>query len=280
MDISLLNTFREIYTLRHFRKAAEKLCITQSAASARIKSLEDKLGTQLFYRDKGTIEPTPAGHRFIKFAEQMIASWEQAKQTVGLPEEYAEVLSVGFIADIWHMFLNTCIEDVRSSMPHLALNLTIHPGPSIHELLITKTIDLGFVFEPLKLSALVTEPVRSVCLKLYTTDKGTVLDDAITDNYIMVDWGTAFTYEHAQNFKDSSSVSVKTNYGVMAFDMLKRGGGAAYLPYTVAKEAEEELPLFAVKDAPEFNREIYAVYRRDSSAIDSFNQVISIVKRD
>lgn len=41
MDIAHLKTFLEIYRIRHFGKAAEKLFITQSAASARIKILED-----------------------------------------------------------------------------------------------------------------------------------------------------------------------------------------------------------------------------------------------
>lgn len=279
MDISLLKTFLEIYQLRHFRRAADKLCITQSAASARIKLLEERLGTKLFYRGPGAIEPSPAGHRFYQFAEQMVSTWEQAKQVVGLPDKYAEILSIGFLADIWHMFFKTSIDDVRIAMPQLALNLTIHPGQNIHELLISKSLDLGFVFEPLKLSALSTERVRSVRLRLFSTQPEIQLEDALKENYILVDWGTSFTYEHSQFFTDTATASVKTNYGVMALDMLKRRGGSAYFPLRVAEEIKQELPLFEVSGAPEFNREIYAVYRRNSGVQDSITSVIDIVKQ-
>lgn len=279
MDISLLKTFIEVYQLRHFRKAADKLCITQSAVSARIKLLEDKLGARLFYRERGAIEPSPAGHRFFRHAQQMVSSWEQARQTVGLPEHFAEQLSIGFIADIWHMFLNSCIDAVRTEMPQLALNLTIYSGHTIHERLISRSLDLGFVFEPLKLSALTTEQVRSVSLKLFSTRRGVSLEQALNENYILVDWGAAFSYDHSQHFSDTPSVSLKTNYGVMALDMLKQSGGAAYFPPGVAQAYDEALPLYEVAGAPEFNREIYAVYRRDSGAGESIEEVIDIVNR-
>ena len=64
MDIDLLRTFLEVERLRHFRKAADELFITQAAVSSRIKLLEEILGVQLFTRQKRQIDLTPQGHRF------------------------------------------------------------------------------------------------------------------------------------------------------------------------------------------------------------------------
>lgn len=60
MDIGLLRAFLEIHRLRHFGRAAKNLFISQSAISARVRQLEDELGTRLFTRERNNIELTPA----------------------------------------------------------------------------------------------------------------------------------------------------------------------------------------------------------------------------
>ena len=45
----------------HYRKAAEKLFISQPGLSTQIKQMEEILDTQLFIRDKKKVSLTPAG---------------------------------------------------------------------------------------------------------------------------------------------------------------------------------------------------------------------------
>lgn len=49
-DFEMLKVLSE---MSNITKAAEKLCITQSALSKRIKALEDELGVQLLKRSRG-----------------------------------------------------------------------------------------------------------------------------------------------------------------------------------------------------------------------------------
>lgn len=49
-DFEMLKVISE---MNNITKAAEKLCITQSALSKRIKAFEDELGVQLFKRSRG-----------------------------------------------------------------------------------------------------------------------------------------------------------------------------------------------------------------------------------
>ena len=60
-------------------KAAERLNVTQSAVSLRVRRLEDELGRQLFQRIKSGVELTPAGQQFLRFATSLIKVWEEAK---------------------------------------------------------------------------------------------------------------------------------------------------------------------------------------------------------
>jgi len=61
MDIQLARTFLAVAATGSFIGAAERLHITQSTVSARIKTLEQQLGTSLFRRGRGGAELTAPG---------------------------------------------------------------------------------------------------------------------------------------------------------------------------------------------------------------------------
>ena len=48
METELLRTFLEVHRMRSFTRAAENLCLTPSAVSARVRQLESELGRPLF----------------------------------------------------------------------------------------------------------------------------------------------------------------------------------------------------------------------------------------
>ena len=52
MDITLAQTFLEIVATGSFMRAAERLHVTATAVSARVRKLEDSLGRKLFVRNK------------------------------------------------------------------------------------------------------------------------------------------------------------------------------------------------------------------------------------
>jgi len=68
MDLNLARTFLEIVETRNFARAAERLHVTQTAVSARVRALEDLLGRRLFVRNKAGATLTPAGERFARYA--------------------------------------------------------------------------------------------------------------------------------------------------------------------------------------------------------------------
>lgn len=60
-----------------FRRAAERLCITQPPLSRQIRLLEDALGAQLFVRDRRHVRLTDAGGRFMADARSLLRDSEQ-----------------------------------------------------------------------------------------------------------------------------------------------------------------------------------------------------------
>jgi len=183
MDIAHLKTFLEIYRIRHFGKAAQILFITQSAASARIKLLEERLGVKLFTRERHAIEPTPAGHRFHKYAEMTVSGWEQARLMIALPERFNHSLSIGYLPDTWHLFLKDWMDDIQLELPETALNMTIHAGQNVQELILGNALDIGFVFEPINSPRLISINITSLILKLFSNQPSMTLEEAISEGY-------------------------------------------------------------------------------------------------
>ncbi|MEB8433766.1 LysR family transcriptional regulator [Cocleimonas sp. KMM 6892] len=278
MDISHLKTFLEIYKTRHFRKSAEKLFITQSAASARIKLLEDRLGVALFTRDKRNIEPTPAAHRFFKYAEMVVTGWDQAKQVVALPDEYELSISIACMADIWHLFLKNWIVEIKDQRPEFAFNLMINQSHDVSDLLINGALDLGFVFEPIQLPSIEAHEVLEFEIKLFSTTPNQTPEQALDKNYIKIDWGVSFEYEYSQEYKDQAISNVRTNYGLMAIDIMKDNGGAAYLPDLSPLKNDPALPLYEVENAFIFKRKLYALYRKDTEVHENIAEIINTIK--
>ncbi|WWE60311.1 LysR family transcriptional regulator [Parasalinivibrio latis] len=64
-SIKALKTFVEVAQSRSFSKAAQTLCLSQSAISKQIQQLENQLGTSLFERHGSGVELTEAGMRYL-----------------------------------------------------------------------------------------------------------------------------------------------------------------------------------------------------------------------
>lgn len=77
MNNNDITAFSEVVKQGSFSKAAEKLFITQSALSSKIKNLEEELDCKLFYRKKGVryVELTKAGKDFLNLIDRWNKLW-------------------------------------------------------------------------------------------------------------------------------------------------------------------------------------------------------------
>ena len=80
MDIDRARTFLEIAHTGSFLKASERLHVTQTTVSARVRTLEEALGRRLFVRTRNGAALTAAGREFERFAQSFVQVWERARQ--------------------------------------------------------------------------------------------------------------------------------------------------------------------------------------------------------
>jgi len=64
-----LEAFVAVARTLNFTRAAERLCLTQSALSQRIRKLEEELGAALFVRAPGAVRLTDIGSRILRYCE-------------------------------------------------------------------------------------------------------------------------------------------------------------------------------------------------------------------
>lgn len=82
MDIRQLKCFVAVAEELHFRRAGERLGLSQSALSERVSALEHELGARLFFRTTRQVSLTQAGSEFVQDANRILADIERAVSNV------------------------------------------------------------------------------------------------------------------------------------------------------------------------------------------------------
>jgi LysR family glycine cleavage system transcriptional activator len=75
-----LKTFQVAAKLQSFKAAAEELCVTPSAVSHQIKTLEEQLGVTLFERGVRTLSLTDAGAHYLEHINEIFAKLESVTE--------------------------------------------------------------------------------------------------------------------------------------------------------------------------------------------------------
>lgn len=161
--------FYHVARLGSFTKAGEVTLRTQSALSQQIKSLEDQLGCQLFERmGKRKVRLTPAGERFLKFAESVLQSYD------GLKEDLTELQVVprgtlkiaAPFTTFYHLFPGK-LKKYLELFPQVELTLLDRPQRRVVELVRDGEADFGLALEsvaPKELGILRWKKVDTVLL--------------------------------------------------------------------------------------------------------------------
>lgn len=121
LDLAQVRAFVTVAEQLHFRRAAEALSLTQQGLSKRVARLEEGLGVRLFDRDRGGVELTAAGARFLDPARAALAAGEAAAAAV---REAARPLRL----DVWgHLF--EPLRTVREALAALGDGAGVEVGP-------------------------------------------------------------------------------------------------------------------------------------------------------
>lgn len=281
MDITLLRTFLEVYRLKHFGRAADKLFITQSAVSARIHQIEEQLGVKLFARDRNNIQLTAAGQKFLPYAETLLRTWGRACQEIRAQTPNNAQLTISGEPGLWDILLEQWLTTLKHEMPTLALSVNICSADKQLRELAEESIDLIFTYDPPIEQKFVVRKALSLPLILVSTQPGISVLDVFSGNYVLVDWGQSFLMKHNDLFPDAKSPAIRIQpENSSALQILHSQNAAAYLAKPLIEKLLEQKVLHLVSNAPLIEKTVYTAHQQHNERIGIIEHTLQYMNID
>lgn len=169
MELRQLRYFREVVRLGNFRRAADRLNITQPALSKSIRALETELGVQLVERGVHGIAPTEYGSILLDCADSVSMNVDRAEQEIlSLSGRGGGTVRVGGMTTLMRWLLPAAIERMLDAEPAAQIVTSISLLDDIVAQLEKGEIDIGLctLLPGLETSDLRSEPlmVDKVCV--------------------------------------------------------------------------------------------------------------------
>jgi DNA-binding transcriptional LysR family regulator len=129
-----------------FKKAAEKLYISQPAVSLQIQNLERQLNTPLFYRDKRKARLTETGQLLIKYCDRILSVCDETCRALDeLHTLQSGSLIIGASQTTGTYLMPRLIGIFKNKYPQIAIELQVHSTRKISWGVANGNVDLAVV---------------------------------------------------------------------------------------------------------------------------------------
>lgn len=261
MDTELVRTFLEIVAAGSFIRAAERLNVAQTTVSARIRTLEERLGRPLFIRHKGGASLTAAGEQFLRYAPTFVQLWQRMQRQVAVPPGHSSFLTIGGEVSLWQPYVLNWMSWMRRMRSDIALRVHIDVPQDLINQVAAGLVDAALMYTPPYRPGLKTELLLDEKLVLVSTDPDVGGVDA--PDFVAVDWGPDFAREFGSSFPSSSVPGLSVNLGPLAVDYVLANGGSAFCRMRAVEHHLASGRLHLVP-GPSFSYPIYAVSSSDA----------------
>jgi DNA-binding transcriptional LysR family regulator len=148
MNISFLETFYWVATLRSFSEAAKRLRVSQPVVSMRMASFQRSLGAELYRGSGKTFELTNAGRRVLAKCESIVVL---SKELEDEAREAASAAATGYVGVTDVIALSWLPEFLGNLKSHASLNVGIKTGNFAEQMIALQNgdIDVALVLAPI-----------------------------------------------------------------------------------------------------------------------------------
>lgn len=252
MNIVSLQTFLAIVETGSLVRASQKMNVTQSTVTARLKTLEDEIGQVLLNRQKSGTTLTPAGTKLLGYAQIMTGLWRQALFETALPAGLNAVCTFGCDRELWHGPGRRFFYDILSGHPEIAVSVRQGSSQDLETWLQQGAVDVILTYEAIARGSQTIHNLPAEKLVLYSDRPNTpVIGDP---GYIFVDHGAEYQRLHAESYHDAGVARISFDSSWWALQFILDNQGSAYLPEALANHYVEQGRLFPVIDAPVYSR--------------------------
>ncbi|MEM7688071.1 MAG: LysR family transcriptional regulator [Pseudomonadota bacterium] len=259
MDIVTFQTFLAAASTGSFSGAAQRVNASPSSVTERIKQLEHRLGTKLFIRDRRGCQLTPSGEKFMGPARQAVRAWEVARHEVLLPDRFERSLSFGGQYFLWDRLLLGWLDDVRASIPDLALRVTAGAWARLNRDLADGELEMIVVHDPVFRRDINAQRLFEDQLVLVTAGK----PESWKEDFVRIDWGRSIGREIASRLGVAPETGLVLDLGQRSARWLISNQKAGYMPQYLVKPLLVAGELTIIEEAPWFDFPAYVCWRDD-----------------
>jgi DNA-binding transcriptional LysR family regulator len=276
MLLGQIEAFVETARRDSVSRAAEALFVTQPALTARIKSLERELGTELFVRTGRGVRLSEAGRSFLPYAQRALGAVAEGRQLLAeVSRGGAGQLALGAAPAVGTYVLPVILQRFHAAYPNVRLSVRTGHSEEVLDLVLREEVEVGLV-RALRHADIQSVPLYEDELVLVTTpehrfaeEAEIVVEELGGEQLILFDRTSSY-HDLTSSFFREAGVAPR---GVMEVDnidatkkMVRQGLGVALLPYTAVTEelAAGALAAVAIADATPARRRIVAIRRRDA----------------
>jgi DNA-binding transcriptional LysR family regulator len=127
MELRHLRYFVAVAEELHFRRAAERLRVSQPAVSDQVRKLEEVLGVQLLERTNRRVSLTRAGDAFLEEARRVLQQAERAQRAaIRTGDRVCGRLRLGYLADAVPPALPRALGRFAVATPGVEVALEMH----------------------------------------------------------------------------------------------------------------------------------------------------------
>lgn len=147
-----LNELRYIVAVaqeNNFRRAAERVFVSQPALSLAIQKLEEELGVQIFERSRTAVAMTPIGELIVNQAQRALEEVAQIKEIAHQgKDQLVGSLKLGAIYTVGPYLLPQLIPILKSMAPHMPLEMEENQTAHLETLLANGRLDVIIIALP------------------------------------------------------------------------------------------------------------------------------------
>ena len=277
MQIELIETFLDLCETKSFNKSAERLGVTQSTVSGRVKSLEAIVGRRLFQRSRSGTALTTEGLRFEPHARSLRHNWVTALNATRDTAIAGVTMRIGLQHDLVGIEISQLINRFRAILPDTVFLFEADYSGQMCTDLISGAQDIAVLYSPMTQPDLYFEMLGEVTYVMVSTE-ATSLAEINRDTYILANYAPAFSHTHTALLPDLTQVSLSIGQNAAMVDLLTSLSGTAY----VLRHSGEALlaggTCGLVKDAPVITQPVFAGLNMRNRHRAAYRKLVTILR--
>jgi LysR family hydrogen peroxide-inducible transcriptional activator len=276
----------------HFRRAAEKMHVTQPTLSAQLQQLEKHLKASLIERGSSGVMLTPLGREVAARASIVLAQVQDIRDLASASQHgFNGTIRLGVPPTLGPYLLPHIVPKLHADYPSMKLYVREDKPASLITHLLAGAHDLAIVPMPVVQSDLVVqklfgEPLRLVC----APDHPLALNKRVTRNDLAAEQVLAMESGHhlhdqVSRICDDFGAVLLRDYEGTSLDTLRlmvgMGVGIAFLPALYIRSeigTRKEISVLDI-EMPNLQRQIALVWRESSVHASLFDEIATLIRR-